>query len=67
MHNGKRPCCPACGQDLPYPSWRAELLDRVPNIVARGGIGASWWRAQYVEEFGREPIVKLHVISGGKS
>ncbi len=50
-----------CGQRLSYPSWRAELLDRAPAIVAAGGVGAEWWR----EEFGREPLPILRVIKGG--
>ena len=66
--------CPTCGEPLPYSSWRAELLDRAPEIVAAAERpdatpaeqgAAEVWRQYYVEEFGREPNVTLQVIQGG--
>jgi hypothetical protein len=60
-------CCASCGQRLPYASWRAELLDRAPAIVARGGPGSDWWRRKFVAEFGREPVVELRIIDGGRA
>lgn len=64
LHPG---CCEACGQELPYPSWRAELLDRAPGIVAAGGPGSHFWRNEFVKEFGREPWIELRVIQGGSA
>lgn len=68
--------CPCCGQELPYSSWRAELLDRVPGIIERARanpdqiglqIAAEWWRDAFAAEFGREPILSLRVIEGGRA
>jgi hypothetical protein len=44
--------------------WRAELLERAPRIVAQTKnsterwkrFAHDWWRAQYIAEFGCEPL-----------
>jgi len=59
--------CQSCGQQLPYASWRAELLDRAPAIVAEGGPGSDWWRREYIAEIGRDPAFQLELIQGGKA
>jgi hypothetical protein len=44
--------------------WRAELLRKLPMIRARSHFMWDWWRREFIDEFGRDPVQPILTLVG---